>query len=483
MTVATLKSVPSNVPALADGPREVFRPIPVNDFTEAGLNYAQIESLILKFLLNIGVSSGRRIADELGLPFGPFPELLRQLKNNQIVAYTNSATANDYMYSLTDAGRARAKIYSDECSYVGSAPVPFDDYVKAVSAQTITNEQPKEADLRRAFSDLLISEDMFTVLGPAINSGRGMFLYGYPGNGKTSIAERITRCFGTTVWIPRVIDVEGQIIKVFDMANHEPIAARRSGLLREDDYDHRWIEIRRPTLIAGGELRMEDLEIHYDPITKICEAPLQLKSNNGTFLIDDFGRQRMAPIELLNRWIVPLEKRYDFLSLPNGKKIRVPFDQLILFSTNLEPKQLVDEAFLRRIPYKINASDPTEPMFRQMFEIFAPKLGFPAPPKEALDYLIERHYRRVNRPFPLLPAPRLAPPDPQLLRLQRPPARPQDGLFRLRRGQLLHRHVSDTVRPGRLERFTLGRRTGYEGSAFFVGHAIACLQDQPGGTQ
>ena len=277
--------------------------------------------------------------------------------------------------------------------------MPFDDYVKAVAAQTIAAEQPKEEDLRRAFSDLLISEEMYATLGPAINSGRGMFLYGYPGNGKTSIAERITRCFGTSVWIPRVIIAEGQIIKVFDPANHEPIETRASGLMREDDVDRRWIEIKRPTLIAGGELTMEDLEIHYDPETKICEAPLQLKSNNGTFLIDDFGRQRMQPIELLNRWIVPLEKRYDFLRLPNGKKIRVPFDQLILFSTNLEPKHLVDEAFLRRIPYKINAADPTEAMFRQMFGIFAPKLGFPDADRESLDYLVERHYRSVNRPF------------------------------------------------------------------------------------
>jgi predicted ATPase with chaperone activity len=399
VSVATLTAVSGAVPTSSEAPRETFRPRPVSTFEEAGLNHAQIEGLVLKFLGNIGVASGRRIADELGLPFGPFPEFLRQLKNMQIVAYTNSATANDYLYSLTDAGRARAKVYFSECSYVGSAPVPFEDYVAAVSAQTITTEQPKLADLRRAFSDLLISEEMFNVLGPAINSGRGMFLYGYPGNGKTSIAERITRCFGSTVWIPRVIEIEGQIIKVFDMANHEPIVARRTGLLRDDDYDHRWIEIRRPTLIAGGELRMEDLEIHYDPLTKICEAPLQLKSNNGTFLIDDFGRQRMAPIELLNRWIVPLEKRYDFLCLPNGKKIRVPFDQLILFSTNLEPKQLVDEAFLRRIPYKINATDPTEQMFRQMIDIFAPKLGFPEVDRAAVDHLIERHYRRINRPF------------------------------------------------------------------------------------
>ena len=376
-----------------------FRPRPISDFDQAGLNFAQVESLILKFLLNIGLASGRRIAEELGMPFGPFPEFLRNLKNQQIVAYTNSMTANDYLYSLTDTGRARARMYLEECSYVGSAPVPFDEYIKSVTAQTIAGEHPKEEDLRRAFSDLLISEEMFSVLGPAINSGRGMFLYGYPGNGKTSIAERITRCFGTTVWIPRVIDVMGHILKLFDPANHEPIVNHHSGLLREDDFDHRWVEIKRPTIIAGGELRMEDLEIYYDPITKISEAPLHMKSNNGTFLIDDFGRQRMAPIELLNRWIVPLEKRYDFLCLANGKKIRVPFDQLILFSTNLEPKQLVDEAFLRRIPYKINASDPTEAMFREMFTIFAPKLGFDHVESSAIDYLIDRHYRRYNRPY------------------------------------------------------------------------------------
>jgi predicted ATPase with chaperone activity len=395
VSVAELGTVASPV-AKAKAP---FRPLPASDFLDAGLDFAQVESLVLKFLINVGQASGRRIAEELGLPFGPFPEFLRNLKNQQIVAYTNAMTANDYLYSLTDTGRARARLYVEECSYVGSAPVPFDNYVKSVAAQTIAGEHPKEEDLRRAFSDLLISEEMFSILGPAINSGRGMFLYGYPGNGKTSIAERITRCFGSTIWIPKVIDVMGHILKLFDPANHEPILSHRSGLLREDDFDHRWIEIRRPTIIAGGELRMEDLEIHYDPITKISEAPLHMKSNNGTFLIDDFGRQRMAPIELLNRWIVPLEKRYDFLCLANGKKIRVPFDQLILFSTNLEPKQLVDEAFLRRIPYKINASDPTEAMFREMFAIFAPKLGFGHVDKSAIDYLIDRHYRRYNRPY------------------------------------------------------------------------------------
>jgi predicted ATPase with chaperone activity len=397
-------SAPSVLSPLLDADsangRRAFYPKVVSTFEEAGLSHAMIESLVLKFLINVGTASGRRIASELGLPFGPFPEFLRQLKNQQIVSYSASSAASDFVYSLTDLGRARGKIYLEECTYVGAAPVLFEDYLKSVAAQTIATEHPKEADLRRAFADLLISESTYGMLGPAINSGRGLFLYGFPGNGKTSIAERITLCFGSSVWIPRVLLIEGQMIKLFDMANHEPIPEEGGGsLLDRNEYDRRWIHIKRPTIIAGGELRMEDLEIRYDPVTKVSEAPLQLKSNLGSFLIDDFGRQRMQPIELLNRWIVPLEKRYDFLSLANGKKVRVPFDQLIIFSTNLEPRQLVDEAFLRRIPYKIQAADPTEQEFRRMFEIFAPKLGFDEVSQLAVDHLIDHHYRRVKRPF------------------------------------------------------------------------------------
>ena len=283
---------------------------------------------------------------------------------------------------------------------MGTAPVPFEDYLKSVSAQTIATEHPKEEDLRRAFGDLLISEQTFGMLGPAINSGRGLFLYGFPGNGKTSIAERITLCFGTSVWIPKVLCIEGQLIKMFDMANHEPIEeATSGGLLSCTDYDRRWVHIRRPTIVAGGELRMEDLEIRYDPVTKLSEAPLQLKSNLGSFLIDDFGRQRMRPSSCSIAGSCPLEKRYDFLSLANGKKVRVPFDQLIIFSTNLEPKQLVDEAFLRRIPYKIHAADPSEAEFRQMLEMFAPKLGFEEINQDAIEHLLDRHYKRCKRPF------------------------------------------------------------------------------------
>ncbi len=392
-------SAPSVLPSFDTGTSETFRPRPAGTFEDAGLTPALVESLVLKFLVGAGEASGRRIADELGLPFSPFPEYLRHLKSQQIVSYANTATANDYRYSLTDSGRARARKHLQECAYVGTAPVPFKDYLESVAAQSIAKEQPTEADLRQAFSDLLIDDSMFESLGPAINSGKGLFLYGYPGNGKTSIAERITKCFGTNVWIPRVINIEGQIVTLFDSAKHEPIRPRRGGILRDDAQDDRWIEIKRPTIVAGGELTMENLEIYHDTANNICEAPLQLKSNNGTFLIDDFGRQRMAPIELLNRWIVPLEKRYDFLRLPSGKTVQVPFDQLILFSTNLEPKDLVDEAFLRRIPYKINAADPTEENFRKLFSIFAPKMGFEAFDDAVIDDLINRHYKAVERPF------------------------------------------------------------------------------------
>ena len=218
-------AAPSTIPSINLNAKPTFKPQMVHDFFAAGLNPALTESLILKFLLGIGTATGRRIADELCMPFGPFPDFLRNLKNQQIVSYSDAATANDYHYTLTDPGRARARLYLEECSYVGAAPVPFADYVASVTAQTIADEHPKEEDLRRAFSDLLVSDEMFSTLGPAINSGRGMFLYGFPGNGKTSIAERITRCFGTTVWIPKVINAEGQLVKLYDPANHEAIAA------------------------------------------------------------------------------------------------------------------------------------------------------------------------------------------------------------------------------------------------------------------
>ena len=256
-----------------------------------------------------------------------------------------------------------------------------------------------EALLRAVFDDLLMSEKTLRRLGPAINSGRGLFLFGAPGNGKSSIAERITRAFGSSIWIPKAIGIDGEVIRLFDPSNHEVVPMEKSdGLLDKQQIDRRWLRIRRPTIIVGGELTMSALEVTLNTSTGVSEAPIQLKSNCGTLVIDDFGRQRMPIDELLNRWIVPLEQRHDYLNLPNGKKIQVPFDQLIVFSTNLEPRDLVDDAFLRRIPYKIEVVDPTEDDFRRLFETMALKLGVEYR-ADALDYLLEKHYRSCNRPL------------------------------------------------------------------------------------
>jgi len=376
-----------------------FFPAEPSSFAEAKLTESEVEELTLKFLLSRGDASGRDIADQIKLPFVLLEELLRQMKNDQWIVHRGAAAMNDYQYQLTDKGREKSRRLAEHCTYFGSAPVALSEYIQSVAAQSLTTQHPTAEDLQSAFTDLLINPRMLGRLGPAINSGRGLFLYGPAGNGKTSIAERVTRAFGQYIWIPRAIGIDGEIIRVFDPVNHEEAPLESTGgLLDNRKIDKRWIRIRRPTIVVGGELTMDNLEVIRNSSTGICEAPTQLKSNCGTLVIDDFGRQKMSIDELLNRWIVPLEKRIDFLNLPNGKKLQVPFDQLIIFSTNLQPKDLVDEAFLRRIPYKIDISDPTEAEFRQLFKIMAPKLGFEYR-EEPIDYLIQTHYIERRRPF------------------------------------------------------------------------------------
>ena len=379
-------------------PDEAFFPPEPETLAEAGISEALLESLVCKLLYALGKETGRGIARSLGTPGKPTLELLARLKQQQFVYYKDPASMGDFYYSLTDAGRERARKYVEECSYVGPCPVPLKYYIESVNRQTIANESPGPEQVKEAFSDLLVSEAMLAKLGPAINSGRGLFLYGVPGNGKTSIAERITGCFGTTIWVPHAIFVDGEIVKFYDPENHQAVEGHQPAPLKEESYDRRWIEIRRPTIVVGGELTMATLELQHNQYTKITEPSVQLKSNCGTLVIDDFGRQRMHPDELLNRWIVPLEKRYDYLSLANGKKVLVPFDQLIIFSTNLEPRELVDEAFLRRIPYKIHVCDPTEEEFRTLIRMVADAAGIDVD-ENAVDYLIETHYKKKGRGF------------------------------------------------------------------------------------
>ena len=376
-----------------------FMPKEPASFQESGISAASVEELVCKFLLARGEASIRDISDQVCLPFNLVDEIVVKLKAEQVLGYIDQAAMNDYICRLTEMGRDRAQKYSTLCSYFGSAPVNFKDYVASVTAQTINDQNPTEEDLERAFSDLLIDPQLMVKLGPAVNSGKGMFLFGFPGNGKTSIAERITAAFGPYVWMPRAIAMDRDIVRLFDPMNHEEAPLEENdSFLSDVSYDKRWVRIKRPTIVVGGELTMEHLEIQYNPQTGISEAPVQMKSNTGLLLIDDFGRQRMSVDELLNRWIVPLEKRYDFLNTSNGKKIRVPFDQLVVFSTNLEPKDLVDDAFLRRIPYKIEVENPSIENFVKLFEIMCKIYKFEWKP-ELIKYLIETHYLPTDRPL------------------------------------------------------------------------------------
>ena len=378
---------------------EPWRPLEPQSLKAAGVSESQLEHLALKCLAACGEMSGRVLSDQHAIPFRLLGPVLQEMKLGQLVAFRGSAPMNDFIYQLTDLGRERAKKLSELCSYFGAAPVPLQAYCASVSEQSLTKQHPTQQDLERAFTDLLINKSMLKRLGPAVNSGRGLFLFGAPGNGKTSIAERVTAAFGDCIWIPRAITVDGEIMRVFDPGLHiEAPLNEPTGPLQARPIDQRWVRVKRPTIVVGGELTMDALEVQSSAGVNVSEAPIQMKSNCGTLVIDDFGRQRMTTDQLLNRWIVPLEKRYDFLQMNNGKKIQVPFDQLIIFSTNLEPKQLVDDAFLRRIPYKIEVLDPSEEEFRALFQIMAPKLGIRFD-QTALDYLVETHYKSINRPF------------------------------------------------------------------------------------
>ncbi len=376
-----------------------FFPRAPRSVADLGISETSVEELITKYLMAQGESTIRGIADQVAIPVELAEKIITNMKNEQLLGYIGQAALNDYVVKLTELGRERGKRYNEFCTYFGAAPVPFDQYVASVGAQTINDQNPTEEDLQRAFSDLLIDPAMMLKLGPAVNSGKGMFLFGYPGNGKTSIAERVTAAFGKYVWIPKAITVDRDIIRVFDPMNHVQAPEEKSdGILSNSNFDKRWVKIERPTIVVGGELTMEHLEIAYNSTTGISEAPVQMKSNTGTLVIDDFGRQRMSVDELLNRWIVPLEKRYDFLNTSSGKKIQVPFDQLVIFSTNLEPKDLVDDAFLRRIPYKIEVPNPSLENFVKLFEIMCKIYKFEWKP-EMVKRLIEKHYLPVNRPF------------------------------------------------------------------------------------
>ena len=377
---------------------DVFRPPEPRSLDETGVSPIIIETLVCKYLLQVGSTSGRDIAQRLCLPFGILEDVLLALRARQVLVHQGQAALNDYCYALTEQGLSRARAAMQACAYVGPVPVPLDDYVMSVEAQTIRAETVRCEQLRAAFRGISIEPELLDLLGPAVNSGAGMFLYGPPGNGKTTLAKRITKCFGQHIWVPHTIIEDRQLIKLYDAACHEPVTESEESILKTALVDARWVKIRRPTVVVGGELTMENLEIRHDAATNVSEASIQLKSNCGCLLIDDFGRQRIDPTALLNRWIVPLESRHDYLTLATGEKIQVPFEQLVIFSTNLEPLDLADEAFLRRIPYKIEVNDPSLTEFTKLFEAACLSFGCQFPP-EAVHYLVQTHYTPYGRPL------------------------------------------------------------------------------------
>ncbi|WP_373533337.1 AAA family ATPase [Vampirovibrio sp.] len=397
-TLESYQAAMGNLPAAPTvqipAPASRFVPAIPKTLAETGLAQVVVEELIFKIMLAKGAMTGRELAMDLCLHFSLVETILADLKSRLLVLHKNNVGMGDFVYMLSEVGQEKAMMARDISAYAGAVPVRFETYLEAVKAQSIRNEKPDYAVLSEAFRDMIFDEALFDTIGPAINSGRGLFLYGEPGNGKTSIAEKLALCFNNDIFIPKSLFVEGQILQLYDPQNHDPVPQENPLMAK---YDQRWMEIKRPAVMVGGELMMDALEIKYNPILKISEAPLQMKANGGVFLIDDFGRQRVSHIDLLNRWIVPLEKRMDFLVLPNGQKIEVPFDELIIFSTNLDPKSLVDDAFLRRIPYKIHVKDPSEAQFRQIFKMLCEKYQV-AYDDAKVSYLIQNHYVG-KRPF------------------------------------------------------------------------------------
>ncbi len=373
----------------------VAPPAPPTTIEETGLHPDTLAQLLLKTLV-AGEASGTGLAEKLRVPYSVLDALIQHARIEKLVEVrgTSGAGSAGYRYMLTDLGRDRAGQFLDICRYVGPAPVPLAQYNAYVRAGMEARPYLDRTTLAAGFEHLVVNDEMLDLLGPAVNSGKALFLYGAPGNGKTVFAEGIGKALGGEMHMPCAIDVDGQVITMYDPVSHQRMgqSANSSSVVTNAAHDRRWESIRRPVVVVGGELTLEMLDLTFNPISKFYEAPIQLKANGGVFVVDDFGRQRIPPRDLLNRWIVPLESRVDFLTLHTGRKFEVPFNVLIVFATNLKPQSLADEAFLRRIPYKILAKNPTVDEFCRIFELNCRRKGLTFDPV-MVEYLERKYYR------------------------------------------------------------------------------------------
>jgi hypothetical protein len=379
----------------AEGVSQPTPPAPPATIAETGLHPDSLAQLLLKTLV-AGEATGTGLSEKLRLPYSVLDALIQHARVEKLVEVrgaSGTGTAG-YRYILTDLGRDRAMQFFDVSRYVGPAPVPLAQYNAYVRACMAARPYVDRDRLSTGFDQLIVSKAMLDLLGPAVNSGKSLFLYGKPGNGKTVVAEGIGRALGTEMYVPHAIDVDGQIITTFDAVNHQVVAAPAEAfsVIASAALDRRWEKIRRPVVVVGGELTLDMLDLTFNPISKFYEAPIQMKANGGVFVVDDFGRQRIPPRDLLNRWIVPLESRVDFLTLHTGRKFEIPFNVLIVFATNLQPQSLADEAFLRRIPYKILAKNPTVDEYCRIFEMNCRKRGLAFDPV-MVEYLLRKYYQ------------------------------------------------------------------------------------------
>jgi predicted ATPase with chaperone activity len=376
---------------------------------QTGLTVGFLNNMILRTLYIRGGMLGLDLARLLCLPFKVIEESLGFLKNEKAIEVLGGDLIGriSYRFNLTDLGRRRAQEALKMCAYVGPAPVPLEDYVEQTYRQAVTAIDVNPEALKASMSHLVVSDELFNAVGPAIVSGKSVFIYGPPGNGKTAMTQAIGNFMNTCggdIYIPFAFMAENNIVTVFDRAVHqtaegdgvdalEDNEATIRRLLNTGTVDQRWVRIRRPVIITGGELNLSMLDLRYNPESNYYQAPLHVKANGGIFLVDDFGRQLCSPKELLNRWIVPLENRVDYLSLASGQQFQVPFEQLTMFSTNLDPKDLVDDAFLRRMRHKVEILAPQRDIYDRIFHSVVKKLGMNNCP-EAVDYLFEQYYHR-----------------------------------------------------------------------------------------
>jgi energy-coupling factor transporter ATP-binding protein EcfA2 len=385
-----------------------FIPPQIQTLEDTGLPRLWLQNLAIKIFYFQGFLTGIQLSDQMALPFnGVIDKIVDGLKREKMIEVKSSQIGlgeSSYLYAITSLGMERAKEALDRSQYSGPAPVPLTLYMEAIKKQTRLRSNTNKDAMQRALSHLVLDEKTFSKIGPAVNSGTSIFLYGPSGNGKTSIARSIGNLnTSQEIYIPFAIFVDGQVIKVYDSGTHDcveenssPISNGIGDARSTFKRDPRWVKIRRPFVTVGGELTLEGLDLVYDDNNKYYEAAFQMKANGGVLLIDDFGRQLVRPRDLLNRWIVPLESRIDYLTLHTGRKIEVPFDVLVIFSTNLPPKELVDEAFLRRLRHKIYIADPSYEAYREIFKRMAAIKKVPYSDK-GLSYLLQKYYIKPDR--------------------------------------------------------------------------------------